>query len=113
MQPAVTVVFIVNVTPPGAGQNALRRCLPAELAAATRLTSLVLRDPGHIQLDVPPNALPGSLQQLRLTKSIDPDDTLDSGHALELMTRDFGCMERLQGFQLAAHDWAKHCLPLG
>lgn len=73
----------------------------------------MLRDPGHIQLDVPTNALPGSLQQLRLTKSIDPDDMLDSGYELETVTRDFGCMERLQGLQLAAHDWAEHRLPLG
>jgi hypothetical protein len=113
MQSAVTVVFVVNFTPPGAGLNVLRRCLPAELAAATRLTSLVLRDPGHIQLDVPTSALPGSLQHLRLTNSIDPDDTLDSVYALELMTRDLRCMKRLQGLQLAVHDWAEHWLPLG
>jgi hypothetical protein len=91
----------------------LCRCLPAELAAATRLTSLILRDPRHIQLDVPTNALPGSLQQLRLTKSIDPDDTLDNNHQMKLIERDFGCMESMQGLQLAAHDWAEHRLPLG
>ena len=99
--------------PPGAGLGALCRCLPAELAAATRLTLLVLGDPEHTQLDVTADALPRSLQHLRLTNFQYLGDTHEGQAEQWLLTRDFGSMEHLQSLHLAAHEWAEHWLPLG
>lgn len=86
--------------------------MPAELAAATRLTSLVLNDPNHAQLDVT-NALPCSLRQLQLTEADELYDPSDSGDEWEMLRRDFGSLTRLQSLQLAAHEWAENWLPLG
>jgi hypothetical protein len=98
----------------GTGLCPPRRCLPVELAAATRLTLLVLGEHNHSKLDVAASALPRSLQHLRLTEvlywqnSHRKDDA-----ALPLVTRDFGSMDRLHSLQLAAYSWAHHSLPLG
>jgi hypothetical protein len=89
----------------------LCRGLPAELAAATRLTSLVLSDPSHTQLDVN-NALPCSLQHLRLTESAF-EQVPKNDSAWDPTTRDFGSLNRLQSLQLTARVWAQHRLPLG
>jgi hypothetical protein len=114
MQSAIKYSFQHLSEPPGAGLGALlRRCLPAELAAATRLTSLVLSDPRHSQLGIT-NALPCSLQQLRLTESDEPyDPPDDDDDEWDMMTRDFDSLSRLQCLQLTARAWAHHRLPLG
>ena len=75
---------MIIAEPPRAGLGALRRHLPAELGAATRLTVLVWSDSGSTQLERS-NALPCSLQQLRLTD--DPDDTPNDDGGWDLTTR--------------------------
>ena len=96
-----------------AGPGPLCRCLPVELAAATRLTLLVLRDPEDAKLDVAASALPRSLQQLRLTEARQQNYRVETKDAaLPLIARDFGGMQ-LQSLQLAANERAQHSLPLG
>lgn len=112
MQSAVKYSLQHLIEPHGAGLGALRRCLPAELAAATRLTTLVLSDPRHTQLDIS-NALPCSLQQLRLTVSDEPYDPPDDDGEWEVTTRDFGSLNQLQSLQTSDHDWAELWWPLG
>ena len=92
------------------GLGTLRRCLPAELGAATRLTSLVLGNSGCTQLGKV-SALPCSLQQLRLTDDLDEVPNDDGGRGL--MTSEFDSLKRLQSLQLTACVWPKRWLPLG
>lgn len=93
----------------GAGLGALCRCLPKKLAAATRLTWLVLIDPGPTPLDVAADALPRSLQRLQLNDYYIPND---DEIPLRKVTRDFGSMDRLQSLQLGAFSVAEYRLPL-
>ena len=93
------------------------RQLPAELAAASQLTWLRLRDPQADQLSVAPNSLPCSLQRLRLAYDDVTDlldETLQSIYdeaALPTLPRDFASLHHLQHLQLTVHGWGVHRLP--
>jgi hypothetical protein len=94
----------------GTGLDALRRSLPKELAAAMRLTLLVLIDPGHTPLDVTADALPRTLQRLQLHEYYDEDDDLIP---LRAKPWNFASMDRLHSLRLGTALMAEPRLPLG
>lgn len=72
----------------------------------------MLSDPRHAQLDIT-DALPRSLQQLRLTEFHRLDNMPKNDSGWDLKTRDLGGMERLQSVYITDHDWAELWLPCG
>jgi hypothetical protein len=82
------------------------RVLPEELSAATRLTTLVLSilvtSWASVQLRIAPNALPCSIQRLRLREDMGHNDVVNSnGKSAILPTppRDFASLQLLQHLQ--------------
>lgn len=97
-----------------AGCCPLCRKLPAELSAATQLTSFVLSDPEVTQLINLADALPRSLRGLRLTEDDIFDDNPEYVNNDEAtLPWDFGRLVRLQQLQVTVRSWGLHCMPTG
>ena len=92
------------------------RHVPAQLSAATRLTTLVLNTSGteDTQLTIPADALPCSLQRLRLTQDIDNYTINSLDHTtLPSLLRDFASLDSLRQLHLTVDTCEKHSLPIG
>lgn len=92
------------------------RQLPAQLCAATRLTLLVLNTVGTegTQLSIPADALPCSLQRLRLTQYLDNSiSDICNGGTMPKLLRNMASLDSLQRLHLTVDSCGKHCLPTG
>jgi hypothetical protein len=73
----------------------------------------------HVQLRVAPNALPCSLQRLRLSEEMMYNDVVDSeGNTLMLPDvanppRNLASLQCVQQLQLTVYSWGAHVLPSG
>lgn len=109
------------------------RQLPAQLSAATKLTSLALGELKDAPLSVAAHALPCSMQRLRLTESAEPDaadhseDDDDAQHndgnaaenshpdaaSLPRLQRHVHALSHLQDLQLTVYSRGVQSLPTG
>jgi hypothetical protein len=113
------------------------RQLPAQLSAATKLTSLALEEPKSTPLSIAAGALPCSLQRLRLTEEVEckaarrsddeygdedypqhsDDDaantSLGDAASLPRLQRDIGALSHLRDLQLTFYSRGAQSLPTG
>jgi hypothetical protein len=113
------------------------RQVPAQLSAATQLTSLALEEPKGTPLSIAAGALPYILQRLRLTEEVDRkaarrsngeyDDDDDAEHSdddaantslgdaasLPRLQRDSGALSHLRHLQLTVYSRGVQSLPTG
>jgi hypothetical protein len=109
------------------------RQLPAQLSAATKLTSLTLGELKDAPLSIAASALPCSMQRLRLTEGAEPDaadhseddddpqhdngDAAEDSHpdaaSLPRLQRHFHALSHLQNLQLTVYSRGVQSLPTG
>ena len=96
---------------------AICRDLPAELAAASRLTSLVFKDPDVHLLTVAHDTLPHSLQRLRVTEDCRMYNIClprgDMEATAPCPPRDFAGLLCVQQLQLTVYGMGSHLMPTG
>ena len=110
--------------------------MPAQLSAATKLTSLALEEPRGTPLSIAAGALPSSLQRLRLTEEIERKSARPSGDeynddgaehsdddaattslwdvaSLPRLQRTIGALSHLRDLQLMVYSRGAQSLPTG